>query len=158
MAAAESEAVGEAPEPLQPRARPGLLVGVDGSRESFDALAVAVDMAPKLNLPLHALVVWDLATTLYDDYFTPDAVSQPRDDASRVVRVIRKTFFPTGEPPWFTVGTERGRPAAVLLRHSAECEILVVGRRGHGGFTGLLLGSVSGACVSHSKCPVLVVP
>ncbi|TDN91614.1 universal stress protein [Microbacterium sp. BK668] len=150
---------GEAPEVKLPWARPGILVGVDGSTDSLDALRLAIEIAPELGLPVHALVVWDLATTLYDDYRAADELAHPQDDAKRVVAATRQAAFPDGPPPeWFTIGTERGRPAFVLLSHSSHAAMLALGRRGHGGFLGLLLGSVSAACVSHALCPVLLVP
>jgi nucleotide-binding universal stress UspA family protein len=50
-----------------------------------------------------------------------------------------------------------GQPASVLLEASEDSTMLIVGSRGHGGFAGLLLGSVSSACAEHATCPVLVV-
>jgi nucleotide-binding universal stress UspA family protein len=50
-----------------------------------------------------------------------------------------------------------GHPAQVLIEQSADAGLLVVGNRGHGAFTGMLLGSVSIHCVTHSHCPVVVV-
>ncbi len=50
-----------------------------------------------------------------------------------------------------------GHPAVELLNAAENAELLVVGSRGHGAFTGMLLGSVSEHCVSHSPCPVVVV-
>jgi nucleotide-binding universal stress UspA family protein len=49
-----------------------------------------------------------------------------------------------------------GHAAEVLLRAAKGAELLVVGSRGHGGFTSALLGSVSLYCVLHAHCPVLV--
>ncbi len=52
---------------------------------------------------------------------------------------------------------QRGDPAEVLLSRSRDADLLVVGSRGEGGFTGLLMGSVSEKCVRHALCSVLVV-
>ena len=51
-----------------------------------------------------------------------------------------------------------GHPAGILIEASAQADLLVVGSRGHGGFVGALLGSVSHRCVAHALCPVVVVP
>jgi nucleotide-binding universal stress UspA family protein len=50
-----------------------------------------------------------------------------------------------------------GEPAEVLVDEVAERDLLVVGSRGHGGFAGLLLGSVSQRCAHHAPCPVVIV-
>lgn len=52
----------------------------------------------------------------------------------------------------------RGRASEALLARCADADVIIVGSRGHGGFTGLLLGSVSQQVVNHASCPVLVVP
>jgi nucleotide-binding universal stress UspA family protein len=52
----------------------------------------------------------------------------------------------------------QGLPRDTLIEESKNADMLVVGRRGHGGFGSLQVGSVSSACVAHAHCPVLVVP
>lgn len=50
-----------------------------------------------------------------------------------------------------------GRPAAVLVKHSVDANLVVVGSHGTGGLTGFLLGSVSRQVATHAKCPAVVV-
>jgi nucleotide-binding universal stress UspA family protein len=57
-------------------------------------------------------------------------------------------------PPFVHARLVRGKPGPLLIDASRNAALLIVGRRGHGGF---VLGSVSSACVSHAHCPVLVV-
>jgi nucleotide-binding universal stress UspA family protein len=54
--------------------------------------------------------------------------------------------------------TREGEPAPILLEEARRGGLLVVGARGHGGFLGLLLGSVATAVLHHSPCPVAVIP
>jgi nucleotide-binding universal stress UspA family protein len=64
-----------------------------------------------------------------------------------------------GDHPAITVQTAvvEGPPARVLVEMSADADLLVVGSRGLGGFSGLLLGSVSQQCTHRARCPVTVV-
>jgi nucleotide-binding universal stress UspA family protein len=52
----------------------------------------------------------------------------------------------------------QGRAATVLVEEASDAELLVVGSRGHGGFVGMLIGSVSNECARHAPCPVVIVP
>lgn len=144
--------------PSIPWSRPGILVGVDGSETAQAALDYAVEIAPKLELPVHALVVWNYpALTWGDAYSASIPYETLQEHAEQVATQEETRVFPEGAPEWFTSGAWEGVPARELIRASSQAAMLVVGTRGHGGFTGLLLGSVSSQCASHAHCPVLVV-
>jgi nucleotide-binding universal stress UspA family protein len=65
--------------------------------------------------------------------------------------------FGADRPAELKLTVAEGPPAAVLVDRSAGALMLVVGSRGHGGFMGLLLGSISANVAEHASCPVLVV-
>ncbi len=124
-----------------------ILVGVDGSGPSIDALRRAATIAAVLDAPIEAVITWDYPAMLgmYDTV----EVWSPENEA------IDKAF-PDGPPARLTRLVRRGPAARVLIEESANAYLLVLGSRGHGGFTGLLLGSVSAACAEHAQCPVLI--
>ncbi len=71
-------------------------------------------------------------------------------------RLVKQTGPTCGVPmTWQTV---EGHPAWVLVDTSESADLLVVGSRGHGGFVGMLLGSVSQHVLAHARCPVVVIP
>ncbi|MGW4821293.1 universal stress protein [Streptomyces sp. NPDC004227] len=80
-----------------------------------------------------------------------------RGHAAKILsQALDETFGPD-RPVEIRSRVERGHPAAVLLEASREAELLVVGNRGHGGFTEALLGSVGQHLVQHAACPVVVI-
>ncbi|WP_235933792.1 universal stress protein [Agromyces humi] len=133
------------------------MVGVDGSAQSVAALRFAAELGGRLGVAVHALAVWNYPTLLYGNYYYPESDVTPEEDATRVVEGAMQAAFGTVIPDWVTAAIQRGRPADVLIEQSKDAMMLAVGTRGHGGFTGLLLGSVSSACSAHAHCPVLVV-
>jgi nucleotide-binding universal stress UspA family protein len=80
----------------------------------------------------------------------------PGSDAERSAIATVNEVFGEHRPPGLQITVREGNPAQILLEVSNDASMLVVGSRGHGGFAGLLLGSVSTACVAHATCPVLV--
>lgn len=135
-----------------------IVVGVDGSEQSRNALRWAVDEARLRGASLLVVHAWwaypDLSGTPVGP-FGPEA----ENAAEPVERFVDDTF---GGPPAgvdLTVRAVQGVTAsAALLAAGETAELLVVGARGAGGFTGLLLGSVSRQVVDHATCPVVVVP
>lgn len=131
-----------------------IVVGVDGSPESVLALRAAGRLAGALGCPVKAVAAWHL-----EPVYGPYAVSDWNGESVMRQELQRALADAFGAEPPAGLASKccRGRAAAVLLEESREAQMLVVGSRGHGGFAGLLLGSVSSACAAHAACPVLVV-
>ncbi|OLT06857.1 universal stress protein UspA [Kocuria sp. CNJ-770] len=132
-----------------------VVVGVDGSEQSVEALRWAARIAPALGASVRVVGAWDYPPE-YAGYVPLGSDNFDEITHKRVDKAIQQAF---GEdvPEGLTTTVEFGHPSKVLVRESEDAAMLVVGRRGHGGFRGLLLGSVSAACVSHASCPVLVI-
>ena len=139
---------------------PYVLVGVDGSTNSVKAIRAAIQQAAWRGVVVHAVSAWTYPamygmegaaysiepSTLEASAFAvlDDALTGACPDSDEHAGIKR-----------FAVG---GSPSEVLIEESKNAELLVVGARGHGGFLGLLLGSVASQVVKHAHCPVLVVP
>lgn len=134
-----------------------IVVGVDGSEASKDALAWAARQARMAGSRLEVVMAWHipgfafgpgmLAPTSYD--FAPAA-------ESTLEETVNKVLGDDSDVEVSLVVVE-GPPALRLLETAAGADLLVVGSRGRGAFAGLLLGSVSDHCVAHASCPVVVV-
>jgi nucleotide-binding universal stress UspA family protein len=136
-----------------------IVVGVDGSSGSRAALRWAHEEAALRSATLEAVAVWQLPVTTGLPAF--GAMPPPEDLSGEAERALLATLSEEGavstdEVPVTSVVAE-GAAAAALLEAATDADLLVVGSRGHGGFAGLLLGSVSHQCVSHAPCPVVVV-
>ena len=134
------------------RSQQHIIVGVDGSDSSVEALREAAVMADALHLRLEVVTTWE-----YPIEYTPLPVWSPEADARSIQSMaINKAFLDT-PPEDLTTTTAPGPAARTLIELSTSARMLVLGSRGHGGFAGMLLGSVSAACAEHAHCPVLVV-
>jgi nucleotide-binding universal stress UspA family protein len=83
----------------------------------------------------------------------PDPSQRTADDLLQVI----KEELDEDPPVLVQPRVKEGRPAKVLVEESADADLLVVGMRGHGGFAGLVLGSVSQHVTAYAKCPVAAV-
>lgn len=133
-----------------------IIVGVDGSEPSKEALRWAARIGKATGAGITAVMTWSVSPVYGDTYF-PDNWD-PKGDASRVLtETVDAAFAGIDRPTDLDLVVVQGQPTKVLLEEGADAQMIVVGSRGHGGFTGLLLGSVSSSVAAHSKCPVLVV-
>ncbi|TAJ48182.1 MAG: universal stress protein [Herbiconiux sp.] len=138
-----------------------IVVGHDGSAQSDRALAVALDLAQALSVPVVIVRAWSIETaphgTIFHDGY---AASFAEITAAVRERLRAETADLVARYPGCRVDVRGvlGQPSEVLAGASAGARMLVVGSRGLGGFAGLLLGSVSEQCIRHARCPVLVVP
>ncbi len=136
--------------------RPTVVVGVDGSEASQDALKWAADYAAVAGAQLRAVSAWQWPISLGVALPLPEDYS-PLDDATAAVQqAITEALGSSPAVPIVTQIVE-GAPAPALVEQAKDAALLVVGSRGHGGFTGLLMGSTSEYCAHHAPCPVVIV-
>ncbi|MEV5282373.1 universal stress protein [Streptomyces sp. NPDC051994] len=130
-----------------------IVVGVDGSEPSRKALRWALAQARRQNAAVVAVIGREFPTTSsWVVVPAADLKAAARQALADVVEQERHTA------PEVALDTriEHGHPARVLIDTAHGADLLVVGSRGLGGFTGTLLGSVSRYCAEHATCPVLV--
>lgn len=131
-----------------------IIVGVDGSETSIAALRQAARMAAAFDAPLDAVTTWEYPPSVV---YYPMTDWSPEEDAKEILATAIDQAFDGSPPPNLTAHVRPGPAAAALIDESKTAGLLVLGSRGHGGFVGMLLGSVSTACVHHAHCPVLIV-
>jgi nucleotide-binding universal stress UspA family protein len=135
-----------------------IVVGVDGSEESRAALHWAVEEARLRDARIRVVHAWWAYPALAAGTpITADAWAALEESAdSFVAGFVTETL---GEPDDLEIEASaiHGSAAEVLVEAAEGADLLVVGSRGHGGFAGLLLGSVSQQCAHHAVCPLVIV-
>lgn len=130
-----------------------IVVGVDGSDGSSDALRWAADQAALTGASVRAVASWR-----WPNYVT--RVPPGADPAGDTERMLEEAVAPVraSHPSVnFSEHVVQGPPGPALLTQAENATLLVVGARGRAAFPGMLLGSVAEYCVRNGPCPVVVV-
>ncbi|SDP38649.1 Nucleotide-binding universal stress protein, UspA family [Nakamurella panacisegetis] len=130
-----------------------ILVAVDGSPASLEALRHAHRMATLLGDELVAVTAWQPFRRLV----LPPPTAHPQEAAEQLLAASVIEAFRGQVTPLVRTMVVEGDPADCLVKLSRDADLLVVGSRGHSGLAGAVLGSVSAHCAAHAHCSVLVV-
>lgn len=131
-----------------------IVVGVDGSDGSKDALRWAKREAERTSASLDVVMTWEIPVIPYGAWTGYDASGEAEATLKETVEEV----LGGAQSSDVVLTATEGQPAQTLLEAAKKADLLVVGSRGHGPFAGFLLGSVSQQCVTHAPCPVVVVP
>ena len=140
---------------------PGIIVGVDGSGHSQRALEWAMNEAAIRHVPLTVLTVHPsivgyfggVVTSAEDLALTEEVQTAVKAEAEKVL-----TELSGPHPESVTVKAVHSFPVEELINASKDADLVVLGSRGAGGFTRLMLGSTADQVVRHAHCPVTIVP
>ncbi|MDI1461153.1 universal stress protein [Catellatospora sp. KI3] len=135
-----------------------VVVGVDGSDSSLLAVRLGAQEAVLRRLPLrlvHAFI-WPLMNVNTGPSESGPATGGLRHDAERILADAHAAAVAAAPSVPVTAELLTGAPAPVLMHAAKDASLLVLGDRGLGGFTGLLVGSVAVHCTQHGHTPVLV--
>ncbi len=139
---------------------PDVVVGVDGSAESVGALRWAASYAAATGATTTAVLSWHYPAAAGPAPIgkAPKPISDEiRAEMQEALDKALTEVYGTATPSHVQTKVAYGHPAVVLVEESQHADLLVVGNRGHGKFTGMLVGSVSIHCVTNAACPVVVV-
>jgi nucleotide-binding universal stress UspA family protein len=136
-----------------------IVVGVDGSPSADEALRFAAREAKLRGARLRLVSVWHIPAVAYGGMGVTmlDSDTEYEEEANQVLGAAIGRFADELAGIEVQRVVREGRAASGLVDESREAALLVVGSRGHGGFVGLLIGSVSNECAHHSACPVVIV-
>lgn len=136
-----------------------IVIAVDGSEASATAVAWAANAATKRDAPLKLVTAYTMPQFMYADGMVPPQELYDELEKEALDKISNARDQIHAFNPDLTVGhiIVEGTPIDMLLELSETADIIVMGSRGLGGLSGLVLGSVSSAVVSHAFCPVVVV-
>jgi len=137
-----------------------IVVGIDGSEHSKQALRWALGEARLRAASLRIVLAWKVPTYFVEGFAPVEAIPDPtaltEAARERLDSIVYELTGGSTEVPIEKIVVE-GAAAEILVEESEGADLLVVGSRGHGGFAGLLLGSVSQQCAHHAACPVVII-
>ena len=139
-----------------------IVVGVDSSEGAKAALRFALEEAKLRQATLRVVHTWQFGYIGVSgiEGFSPVAgadLGDLRRTAEVALDAVMHEIAPDSDGIVIERRVSEGAPATVLVDESRKADLLVVGSRGHGGFAGLLLGSVSQQCAHHAACPIVIV-
>jgi nucleotide-binding universal stress UspA family protein len=140
-----------------------IVVGVDSSDGAKEALRFALKEAKLRQTTLRVVHAWQFGYIGVSgmEGFSPVVggdLSELRHNAALALDATLYEVVPHSNGTEIERVLVEGAPATALVDESRHADLLVVGSRGHGGFAGLLLGSVGQQCAHHAACPVVIVP
>ena len=138
----------------------GIVVGVDGSGHSRKALERAAAEAAAHGAPLTVLVIHQAVRDVYGgvSHYTEDASLTEKAKEAAQAETDEVLGALSSRPATVAVTAVHGLPVDELIKASQGADMLVLGRRGQGGFARLTMGSVTSQVAHHARCPVLIVP
>jgi len=138
---------------------PRIVAAVDGSAPSVAALRWAVHYAELSGGAVDAVIAWQYPMAAGGLGWAPTSGLDDTDYSELAAKTLSAAVEEVAPPAGVIVRqlVVDGNPAQVILDTAQGADLLVVGNRGHGGFTDALIGSVSTRCVHHATCPVVVV-
>ena len=139
--------------------KPFIVVGTDGSPHAERALEFAAEEARRRDAIVHVVTAWHVPAAVYRPGFAPtvnpsleESTQEAAEDvAARAAEDLRAQGLEA------ETSVCHGQAADALVQQAEGADLLVVGSRGHGGFSGLLLGSVGQQCAQHAPCPTVIV-
>jgi nucleotide-binding universal stress UspA family protein len=131
-----------------------IVAGVDGSPASVRALEWAVRQAALTGAVVEAVTAWHFPTPV-GGFAVGDPIDWQANAQATQDIAVKEALG--AEASALVRHVVQGHPVRVLIEAAAGADLLAVGSRGHGGFTGMLLGSVSEHVVAHAPCPVVVI-
>ena len=139
---------------------PGIVVGVDGSGHSRKALERAANEAAAHGAPLTVLTIHQAVRDVYGSvsHYTEDAGLTDKAREAAQAETDQVLAGISSRPASVTVTAVHGLPVDELIKASQGADMLVLGRRGQGGFARLTMGSVTSQVAHHAHCAVLIVP
>ncbi len=138
--------------------RAPIVVGVDGTAASQQALVFAIREACLRGSPVEVVTAWTWSS-VYEPVATLESSADARDQAQRLQdEAVTEALSAAGVTPVVSRQVVRGDPAQVLIEAARGAAYLVVGSAHKGVLKRAILGSVSEQCVRHADCPVMVIP
>ena len=135
-----------------------IVVGVDGSPSSQEALRWAVRQAGLTGAAVEAIIAWHFPLMVGGYGWPSVGALETADFGKLAAKTLTDTIGTVaGSGAVVAAVVREGNAAQVLIDAASDADLLVVGSRGHGGFAEALLGSVSQHCVHHAPCPVVII-
>lgn len=136
-----------------------IIAGIDGSASSTHVLKEAATFSIALGVPVEVISCWNRSGLYYAAQIPVGgaAGNDPLEaETTGLAERALERAFGRDCPKGLHLTVRHGDPAAILLEESRQAKLLMVGRRGRGGFLGMRIGSVAAACAAHARCPVLI--